>query len=539
MVEAINNGKLDIVNNWINNHFIETDNYNNCLKKVIELNKYLKQNNYQIDVDDIINLLKNNALFNYYIKTIYDSNCSSIINGKLEKTFKDSLLVISIGMYCTINNITINNDEYDNIDLNDGLNIYYHGFKDIKTLSFDEEQALAKKVKENDELAREKFIEANLKFVVNVAKSYQNRGLDLEDLIQEGNIGLMTAVIKFEPERGIRFSTYAKYWIIQGITRAIDDKANAIRIPVYMLYQYRKSIVIINQLAKELGRQPTREEIARAIPMSLDELEKIYHMRKTTSLDMSVTVDEYNPLLNFVADPNVNVEEQAVNNVLCEDVVNLLKNSCLTERELIVLIYHFGLNGDEPKTLDEIGKMYGLTRERVRQIEYRALTKVKRSSYLFRVKELAKAKQHLMNKKNINQSCSVNNENKTPIEKTPIFHYEPRVIPTKIVNENNILLMRIKDNIIKEDYQSLIWALGKCEKNKLLNKDNIVEIIVLLLVLGYINGKHYDLDFISKILEINTNELRALTKKILLKYKVNILDEFDNTICDKRVHLKQ
>ncbi len=261
----------------------------------------------------------------------------------------------------------------------DSVRLYLREIGKIPLLNAEEELALAKKVIEGDKRAKDKMAEANMRLVVSIAKRYVGRGLDLLDLIQEGNTGLLRAVEKFDPDKGFKFSTYATWWIRQAITRAIADQARTIRIPVHMVETINKLLRTQRRLTQDLNREPTNEEIAEAMELDVEKVEHIMKIKQDiSSLDASVRDDEEDSVLgDFIEDEDtVTPEESATGQLLKEQVKGLLGS--LSEREQKILRLRFGLEDGKNHTLEEVGQEFSVTRERIRQIEAKALTKLKK-----------------------------------------------------------------------------------------------------------------------------------------------------------------
>lgn len=262
----------------------------------------------------------------------------------------------------------------------DPVRMYLGEIGRIKLLTFEEEISLAKRVEKGDNKARAKLIAANLRLVVSIAKKYVGRGLTLLDLIQEGNMGLMKAVEKFEWQRGYKFSTYATWWIRQAITRAIADQARTIRIPVHMVEVINRFIRASRRLSQKLGREPKPEEVAKEIDIDISKAREIIKVsQEPTSLEASVGEEEDSRLGEFIADDLIeSPDETASNQLLKEHVKEILET--LTPRERKVLELRFGLVDDRQRTLEEVGKEFGVTRERIRQIEAKALKRLRHPS---------------------------------------------------------------------------------------------------------------------------------------------------------------
>jgi len=261
----------------------------------------------------------------------------------------------------------------------DSVRLYLREIGKIPLLSAEEELELAYKIKAGDKDAKDKMAEANMRLVVSIAKRYVGRGLDLLDLIQEGNTGLLRAVEKFDPDKGFKFSTYATWWIRQAITRAIADQARTIRIPVHMVETINKLLRTQRRLTQELNREPTNEEIAEAMEIEVDKVEHIMKIKQDiSSLDASIRDDEEDSVLSdFIEDEDtVSPEESATNQLLKEQVKGIL--GALTEREQKILKLRFGLEDGKQHTLEEVGQEFSVTRERIRQIEAKALAKLRK-----------------------------------------------------------------------------------------------------------------------------------------------------------------
>lgn len=261
----------------------------------------------------------------------------------------------------------------------DSVRLYLREIGKIPLLKADEELALAQRVVAGEKKAKDQMAEANMRLVVSIAKRYVGRGLDLLDLIQEGNTGLLRAVEKFDPDKGFKFSTYATWWIRQAITRAIADQARVIRIPVHMFETINKLLRTQRRLTQELNREPTNEEIAEAMEMEVEKVEHIMKIKQDIhSLDASVRDDEEDSVLgDFIEDEDtITPEESATGSLLKSHVKDML--SGLTEREQKILKLRFGLEDGKSHTLEEVGQEFMVTRERIRQIEAKALAKLRK-----------------------------------------------------------------------------------------------------------------------------------------------------------------
>lgn len=268
----------------------------------------------------------------------------------------------------------------DGVSIEDPVRMYLKEIGKVPLLSAEREIELAKRMEEGDEDAKKELAEANLRLVVSIAKRYVGRGMLFLDLIQEGNLGLIKAVEKFDYHKGYKFSTYATWWIRQAITRAIADQARTIRIPVHMVETINKLIRVSRQLLQELGREPTPEEIAKELDMPVDRVREILKIsQEPVSLETPIGEEEDSHLGDFIQDDNVPVPAEAAAQTLLKEQLDEVLDT-LTEREQKVLRLRFGMNDGRARTLEEVGKEFDVTRERIRQIEAKALRKLRHPS---------------------------------------------------------------------------------------------------------------------------------------------------------------
>ena len=268
----------------------------------------------------------------------------------------------------------------DGISIEDPVRMYLKEIGKVPLLSAEEEIELAKRMAEGDEDAKKRLAEANLRLVVSIAKRYVGRGMLFLDLIQEGNLGLIKAVEKFDYQKGFKFSTYATWWIRQAITRAIADQARTIRIPVHMVETINKLIRVSRQLLQELGREPLPEEIAEELDMPVERVREILKIsQEPVSLETPIGEEEDRHLGDFIQDDNVPVPAEAAAATLLKEQLGEVLDT-LTDREQKVLRLRFGMNDGRARTLEEVGKEFDVTRERIRQIEAKALRKLRHPS---------------------------------------------------------------------------------------------------------------------------------------------------------------
>ena len=271
-------------------------------------------------------------------------------------------------------------DTAKNIPTDDPVRMYFKEIGKVPLLTADEERDLAIRIEQGDEEAKKKLCESNLRLVVSIARRYLNRGLSFLDLIQEGNLGLIKAVEKFDYTKGYKFSTYATWWIRQAITRSIADQARTIRIPVHMVETINKLIRISRQLLQEYGREPTSEEIAKEMGISVEKVREIKKISQDpVSLETPIGEEEDSHLGDFIPDEDIpSPVDAAAYSMLQKQLREVLDT--LSEREKKVLILRFGLDDGRPRTLEEVGREFNVTRERIRQIEAKALRKLRHPS---------------------------------------------------------------------------------------------------------------------------------------------------------------
>ena len=265
-------------------------------------------------------------------------------------------------------------------DIDTGLQLYLRQIGEYPLLTVEEEVKLARRIKRGDKEARARMVRSNLRLVVKIARDYSNFGLPLLDLISEGNIGLMKAVDKFEYRRGYKFSTYATWWIRQAITRAMADQARTIRIPVHMVEVINKLARVQRQMLQDLGREPTPEELAKELDMTPEKVVEVQkYGREPISLHTPLGEEGDSEFGDLIEDSEAVVPADAVSFTLLQEQLHSVLDT-LSEREAGVVAMRFGLTDGQPKTLDEIGKVYGVTRERIRQIESKTMSKLRHPS---------------------------------------------------------------------------------------------------------------------------------------------------------------
>ena len=372
---------IKIINNYINTT-LSTNKER--LKELKKISSFLKKYDFIPTPDMYIELTKSNDILNKILKDIVEENLTLITKGEIESLGLDEISAIFIDVYCTLNNIKIdyqdelseNNEYYSE----DSVKSYLKSIPS-KILSIEEEQELGIKISQGDQQAKNTLIEHNLRLVVSIARKYQNKWTDILDLIQEGNLGLIKAVNKYDFQRGLKFSTYATWWIRQAITRAIADKGRTIRIPVHIIDMINKINLTKRKLTIELNRDPTEEELAKKMHISLDKLRSIIqYQQDTISLSEIVGDKDDTELEKFIPSNDDTPEDISSKSEITEELKKILKICTKNNRELDVMLLRYGFTG-KVYTLEQIGKKYGVTRERIRQIENKVLRRIKGPKY--------------------------------------------------------------------------------------------------------------------------------------------------------------
>ena len=350
------------------------------MKKLLELGNSKKG---VLDITDIDNVFKGfemsieqmEAVYQYLeenkidVLSVMDDNFNDDSDMLLEPTDDDFEDEENIDLEAI--------DLLEGIGTEDPVRMYLKEIGTVPLLSAEEEHRLAKRKSEGDQVAKERLIEANLRLVVSIAKRYTGRGMSFLDLVQEGNLGLIKGVEKFDYEKGYKLSTYATWWIRQSVTRALADQARTIRVPVHMVETINRMSKMQRKLTLELGYEPSTQELAAALDMSEEKVLEIMQIaREPASLETPIGEEDDSNLGDFVADNNAVTPEQNIESVMLREHIDLLLQD-LKDREKQVIVLRFGLEDGHPRTLEEVGKEFNVTRERIRQIEAKALRKLR------------------------------------------------------------------------------------------------------------------------------------------------------------------
>ena len=360
-------------------------------EKLKQLLAMAKKKKNVLEYQEIVDFLAELALNEEQIEKVFEHLEKSgidvlrITNDDDDDVIDDEEIMLSEEDEVDMENIDLSVP--DGISIEDPVRMYLKEIGKVPLLSAEEEIELAQRMEEGDEDAKKRLAEANLRLVVSIAKRYVGRGMLFLDLIQEGNLGLIKAVEKFDYRKGYKFSTYATWWIRQAITRAIADQARTIRIPVHMVETINKLIRVSRQLLQELGREPLPEEIAEEMNLPVERVREILKIsQEPVSLETPIGEEEDSHLGDFIQDDNVPVPaDAAAFTLLKEQIVEVL--GTLTEREQKVLRLRFGLDDGRARTLEEVGKEFNVTRERIRQIEAKALRKLRHPSRSRKLKD--------------------------------------------------------------------------------------------------------------------------------------------------------
>ncbi len=378
-----------IFNNYLNQSFFKVSLYEEAFDCFKIFNEFLLKLDYDLNFEFLIDLMTKNKVLMKMTTLIFQKYSSVIKAGKMENVFDNELLIQALEVYCLINNIEITQvDDIKSIDnepeiIRNNFKIYFQQISVYPLLTIDQEKEIIKRMNKGDKSAKEQLINSNLRLVVSIAKRFVNRGLSLMDLIQEGNLGLLTAVEKYDINRGYKFSTYAYYWIKQKIIRGIYNSGKSVRIPVYLHAKYAKFQKQVRELETKIQRTPTVEEIASYLKISISDVTKLMQSQlDTLSINSMTSDDEKHELGDFVLVSEENIEEQVISSSLTKEIDNLLEKCNLRPIEKDIIKLRYGINTEKPLTLEEIGDLYNVTRERIRQIEAQAFKKLRRSRYI-------------------------------------------------------------------------------------------------------------------------------------------------------------
>lgn len=393
------NQAIKVVSNFIKKNIKPQNKYQDNIISFEKIVNFFHDFNFFPPPNLLIELIDKNDTLNKILQDVVENNLEILQKYDIDSKFSDDISKNFIELYCLKNNIEIKKDDdiqeedytefitdiTNTVYTDDSVKMYLQEIhKPI--LTKEQEKSLALRIRNGDEKAKELFIERNLRLVIKVARKYTGHGISFLDLIQEGNLGLIKAVDKFDVTKGYKFSTYATCWIRQSIQRSLGNKSRNIRLPVHLYEKVKKYELLKKELSLKFNREPTFEELSKKMRVSIDTIYKYERLEHDTiSLNMIVG-DEDSELEDFISLSTESIDNQFIEENLKDVIENLLKNSNLTTKEIDILKLRFGLGTNDPKTLEETGKIYGVSRERIRQIQEKALKKIRRS---YNVKELA------------------------------------------------------------------------------------------------------------------------------------------------------
>ena len=380
---------IDVISQYIEKQLPGVSNYEDSVRAFRKLDAFFKKYDFVLDVNSLSKLIEGNDKFLAMINYAFDEKRADIVKGNSNEVFDNNFLIFSILTYCDLKDIKVEenvevlnaDDFYDtnSKDL-DTLKLYLNDIGRIPLLTAEDEKELAYKISLGDMAARSKFIESNLRLVVKVAKKYRNYGLPFMDLIQEGNCGLMRAVERFDGTMGVKFSTYAMYYISVAMSRAIANDSRTIRIPANKFETLRKYKAAVDDLQKKYCKNFSVEEIAQLLGKSVPYVKEMEELcKEPVSLNAFVSYDGDSELESFIPNDDKSVDEQVVLNNLPSELSEFFNSCKLSERHKMVLLLRFGILDGHLWTLEEIGKKYGVSRESIRQSEIRALKLIRNS----------------------------------------------------------------------------------------------------------------------------------------------------------------
>lgn len=378
---------LLVISSYINSKISKVDSYDDVIKAFKKIDSFFSKYDFFVGQDLFTYLYSENEKFRLMIEKVYEKKKEDILLGKTEDIFDSDFLIFAVKTYCDLNNFSvIKKEKSENIDsefFKDSKNLdivrLYINELTAPILSAEEEKELLIKIKSGDMQARDKLIESNLRLVISVAKKFQGRGVAFLDLIQEGNIGLMNSIDKFDIDRGVRFSTYAVYQIKVSVSRAIFNQGRNIRIPVSKHEEIQTYVSKISELEKKYGRSLSTEEISKILGKKISEISQLETLRKDTISINSFVGENHDAELGDFISNSLSLEDEIINDSLPEQVRKLLKNVKLTEQQLDILLSRFGICRDHIWTLGELSKKYGVSKAWIGQVEMKCIERLRNS----------------------------------------------------------------------------------------------------------------------------------------------------------------
>ena len=535
---------------FISKKCTESKGYSSSVDNIYRITNYLNACSYIPTPDLIIYLLNNNSRFNNSIRAIFTEHKKTITSGKIDEITDNYLIIQGIEMYCVSNNIEIKENNIDEEKTDDGnkellsaTDAYLKDISKYPVLSKEEEYALAIKAQSGDEKARNKFIESNLRLVVNVAKKYTNKTTQILDLIQDGNLGLITALNKFKPELGFKFSTYAIWWIKQAIYVSLAQNSKSFVVPTDKYYEIQKFKRIFEECDNYDSLTERLAEVARRMKITPKKARDLYGMNiDVISLHAKIDNDKDYEVADIIASDEPLPEDIYIDKMLIKYIKDLLENANIKERDKEIIKMRFGFTDGKPHTLEEVGHKFNVTRERIRQIEVKVL-KILRSNKDTRslaiymdnpdiaLKNLDRLKRMAYKKRNISSSDLEYQEPKTEEKEiAPIVQTdEKEIAPIVQIDEKEALLLSIlpEKGLDKNRYAKVLDLIDIDVLKTIFNNPeplrtfkslDATTVLIVMLRLGYINNKKYNFLEISKILDVKDLDVISTLRDTLGAY---------------------
>ena len=506
--------------NYISN-IISEYSFKDMMTFLNKIEALFQKNGVLVGYETIVRLFEKNKDVSDFISDFVSTNYKLVVEDRVDDIYPNMFLCQLVDIYCEAKNIEVKRPESDNSitnykeleNLDDNVSLLLQEIGDIPLLTREQERELGYRILEGDAEAKKEFASHNLKLVVSIARYYTRRGMELGDLIQEGNVGLLKAIDKFDITKGYKFSTYATWWIKQSITRALADKTRAIRLPVYLHAKVSNFKGLQAQFEKENFREPTFGEMSILMKEPIERImyyEKLSRM-DPTSLNTKVGQEEDTELGDFIQAEGESPEDVSINESLKEDVRKLIKIVHLTDRERVVIEERYGLKDDIPKTLQQIGDKFGVTRERIRQIEAKALRKLANpkysssvSSYIYGTDNVRLAK--------MRQYSKIKND-------------ATDTMPTD---------MYVRYTKFEYIRNNLTEIFNKPGVDRILDVFSKKEAIILILYYGYIDNVLCTTEEIAKFLYMNVKEVERTINELKDVYEENKDLFFGNENTDQK-----